>query len=200
MTTTDTALNALLLDQIETHWNGQLRPRLEGLTDAEYYWEPTPGAWGLHPRGEAHTELTGGSGDVVVDFAMPAPDPAPVTTIGWRLAHLVVGVLGARVHGHFGGPEVDYPTFDYAATADGALAQLDEAYAAWLAGVRGWSDEELAQPCGPAEGPWADERPGRPRAAHQPRADPPRRGDRPAPRPVAAPRRPADVVRQPESH
>ncbi len=155
MTTTDTALNALLVDQIETHWNGQLRPRLEGLTDAEYYWEPTPGAWGLHPRGQAHTELTGGSGDVVVDFAMPAPEPAPMTTIGWRLAHLIVGVLGARVHGHFGGPAVDYPTFGYAATADDALAQLDEAYAAWLAGVRGWTDEELALPCGPAEGPWA---------------------------------------------
>ncbi|MEO7753910.1 MAG: DinB family protein [Terracoccus sp.] len=156
MTTTPTALVSLLVEQIDAHWTGQLRPRLEGLTDAEYYWEPTPGAWGLHPRGEAHTALAGGRGDVVVDFAMPAPEPAPVTTIGWRLAHLVVGVLGARVHGHFGGPAVDYPTFDYAPTATGALTQLDVAYAAWLAGVRGWTDEELALPCGPAEGPWAE--------------------------------------------
>ena len=41
------------------------------------------------------------------------------------------------MHSHFGGPEVDYASFDYAGTADEALTQLDEAYAAWTAGVRG---------------------------------------------------------------
>ncbi|EWT01572.1 hypothetical protein N865_09805 [Intrasporangium oryzae NRRL B-24470] len=148
-------LNHLLLDQIEFHWTNQLRPRLAGLTDDEYLWEPVPGAWSLHPRGQGRTEIQGGSGALTIDFAYPEPVPAPVTTIAWRLAHIIVGVLGARVHGHFGGPEADYVTFDYAATAEGALAQLDEAYAAWLAGVRGWGDAELAQPCGPSEGPWA---------------------------------------------
>lgn len=156
MTTDDTGLSALLVEQIDRHWSGQLRPRLEGLSDEEYFWEPTPGAWGLHPRGQGRTELTGGSGEIVVDFAMPAPEPAPVTTIGWRLAHLVVGVLGARVHSHFAGPEVDYQGFDYAGTAAKALDQLDQVYAAWLAGVRGWDEADLARPCGPAEGPWAE--------------------------------------------
>ena len=53
-----------------------------------------------------------------------------------RLADLL-GVLGARAAGHFGGPPVDYEGHDYPGDAAGALAQLDAADAAWTAGVRG---------------------------------------------------------------
>ena len=149
-----TSWNPILTEQLEWHWTNQLRPRLEGLTDDEYLWEPTPGAWNVRPRDPAAVPAQPGSGEFTIDFTYPEPVPAPVTTIAWRLAHVVVGVLGARVHGHFGGPAVDYQTFEYAGTAAGALHQLDEAYAAWLAGVRTWRDEDLAEPCGPAEGPW----------------------------------------------
>ena len=38
----DVSWNQLLLDQLEWHWHHQLRPRLEGLTDAELHWEPGP--------------------------------------------------------------------------------------------------------------------------------------------------------------
>ena len=129
MTTTQTPIDwtSVLLDQAARHWTNQLRPRFEGLTDEEYFWEPTPGAWNVHPRGQGTTEIQGGSGELTIDFAYPEPVPAPFTTIAWRLAHIIVGVLGARVHSHFGGPAVDYLSFDYAGTADEALAQLDEA-------------------------------------------------------------------------
>ena len=158
MTTTQTSIDwtSVLVDQAARHWTNQLRPRFEGLTDEEYLWEPTPGAWNVHPRGQGTTEIQGGSGELTIDFAYPEPVPAPVTTIAWRLAHIIVGVLGARVHSHFGGPEVDYLTFDYAGTADEALAQVDAAFAAWTAGVRGWDEAALAEPCGPSEGPWAE--------------------------------------------
>jgi hypothetical protein len=157
MTTTRTDLDwtAHLVEQIDWHWTNHLRPRLTGLTDEEYLWEPTPGAWNIHPRREGTTEFQGGSGEFTIDWAFPEPEPAPVTTIAWRLAHIIVGVLAARVHGHFDGPEADYTTWEYAGTADGALAQLDEAYAAWLAGVRSWTGDALLEPCGPAEGPWS---------------------------------------------
>ena len=147
---------AQAVDQLDWHWRTQLRPRLDGLTDEEYLWEPTPGAWNVHRRGEGSTEMQGGTGAMTIDWAYPAPEPAPVTTIAWRLAHIIVGVLGARAHNHFGAPEADYLTFDYAATADQALAQLDSAYAAWFDGVRGWGTDGLVGPCGPAEGPFAD--------------------------------------------
>jgi len=133
-----------LAEQLDFHWRVQLRPRFAGLTDDEYFWQPVPDCWSVHPDGG-------------IDFADPPPDPPPVTTIAWRLAHLIVGVLAVRVHSHFGGPPADYFSWDYAIDADTALAQLDDQYAAWITGVRGLSEEQLCRPCGPAEGPYADE-------------------------------------------
>jgi hypothetical protein len=52
-----------------------------------------------------------------------------------------MGCFGMRNAAHFGGPPVDYETFEYAGTAAQALRQLDDAYAAWIAGVRGLDAE-----------------------------------------------------------
>lgn len=145
---------AAVVEQLDVHWQGQLRPRLSGLTDEEYRWEPVPNAWNVRPRADG--DLTSpGSGLFTVDFAYPPPEPAPVTTIAWRLAHVIVGVLGSRNASHFGGPPVDYATFSYAGTAADALSQLDEQYARWIEGVRSLDPDALARPCGPVEGDWA---------------------------------------------
>jgi hypothetical protein len=147
-----------LVEQIRWHWTMQLRPRLDGLSDEEYFWEPTTGCWTVRPAGQtpAHAPVQAGSGAMRIDFAYPEPDPAPITTIAWRLGHVIVGVLGARVHAHFGGPAADYMSWPYAATADEALQQLDAGFAAWVGGVGALGEKGLATPCGPAEGPWAD--------------------------------------------
>ncbi|WP_374939686.1 DinB family protein [Streptomyces sp. UH6] len=79
-----------------------------------------------------------------------------MTTIAWRLGHMVVGVLGMRSPRTSGGPAADHTTFSWAGTADEALAQLDAAYAAWTAGVRGLGGEGLARRCGPAEHAFAE--------------------------------------------
>lgn len=149
---------AQLVEQLEFHWTGQLRPRLEGLTDDEYHFSPAPAerTWDVRPRGTGTAPVQAGVGDHTIDFAFPEPDPAPLTTIAWRMAHVVVGVFGARVHSHFGGPAYDYMTHDYSGDAAGGLARLDETYAAWIEGVRGLDADALAAPVGPAEGPWAD--------------------------------------------
>lgn len=133
----------LLADQLDFHWENQLRPRLEGLRDEEYFWAPVPDCWTVHPDGR-------------VDFAYPQPEPAPFTTIAWRMAHVIIGVLAMRSHSHFGGPAADYETWSYATDAATALRQLDEEKARWTAGVRALSDVELQRPCGPAEGPYAE--------------------------------------------
>ena len=146
-----------LTEQVDWHWRQQLRPRYEGLVDAEYFWEPVPNSWNIHPRGQGRAAIAAGSGGFVIDFAYPEPTPAPVTTIAWRLAHLIVGVFGTRVASHFGGPPVDYQTFEYAGTAKTALQQLDAAYDAWLNGAKGLDNAGLAEPCGPAEGPFAEQ-------------------------------------------
>src|SRR5262249_22761199 len=98
---TANSLAAQLADQLDWHWTNQLRPRLDGLTTDEYFWARVPDAWTLHPDGS-------------IDFAYPPPKPEPVTTISWRLAHVIVGVLAARNHSHFCGPEADYTSWEYA--------------------------------------------------------------------------------------
>jgi hypothetical protein len=62
-----------------------------------------------------------GGGAFTIDYARPEPDPPPVTTIAWRLGHMVVGVLGARVAAHFGGPAVDHTTFAWPARPTASL-------------------------------------------------------------------------------
>ena len=146
-----------LLEQFTFHWDVHARPRLTGLTDDEYFWEPAPGSWNLRPRGTGSAPIQAGSGEMVIDFAFPEPSPAPVTTIAWRLGHLLVGVFGARVASHFGGPSADYDTYDYPTTASDALARLDAVVGLWVDGVRGLDEEALRRPVGEAEGPWAAE-------------------------------------------
>jgi hypothetical protein len=148
--------NRLLRDQLAWHWTHQLRDRLDGLTDDEYFWEPAPGCWSVRPRGTGTAPMQGGSGAMTIDFAVPQPDPPPLTTIAWRLGHVIVGVLAVRNAAHFGRPPTDYLSFEYAATASEALAQLDAEYATWLTGVESLGESGLARPCGPTEGPYAE--------------------------------------------
>ena len=90
------ARNEQLAEQLDWHWRENLRPRMEGLTDAEYFWEPVRGCWSIRPRGTSAAPMSGGSGEWTIDFASPDPVPAPVTTIAWRLAHIIVGLFGMR--------------------------------------------------------------------------------------------------------
>lgn len=136
-------LTSQLADQLDFHWRGHLRPRLDGLTDDEYFWQPVPDCWTLHRDGS-------------IDFVDPTPEPAPFTTIAWRMAHVIVGVFAVRNHHHFGGPPADYSSWRYATAATTALRQLDDAYATWIDGVRSLSASDLNRPCGPAEGPYAE--------------------------------------------
>src|SRR4051812_20401708 len=116
-----------LADQLDFHWIHQLRPRLDGLTDDEYFWCPVPNCWTVHSDGS-------------IDFEHPAPEPVPFTTIAWRLAHVIVGVLAMRNHSHFAGPPADYQSWPYATDATAALRQLDDAYEMWITGVRALTD------------------------------------------------------------
>lgn len=135
-----------MAEQLDWHWQAHARPRLEGLTDAEYFWEPVEGCWSIRPREQA-TSSPIGAGEFVIDYAFPEPTPAPVTTIAWRLAHIIIGVLGERNARYFDGPAMSYADFDYPSTADRALEVLDECYVRWNSGVRALGDAGLAERC-----------------------------------------------------
>jgi DinB superfamily len=146
--------NEQLGDQLGWHWQHHLRPRLEGITDEEYFWEPVGGCWSVRPAG---TGVPGapGSGEFRIDFVHPEPKPPPFTTVAWRLGHLIT-VFGERNANHFGGPPIFPQTHRYAGTAREALDQLDAGYELWRTSVAALGEEGLVRPCGPAEGPFAD--------------------------------------------
>ena len=92
MTTLTLDWTEQLSEQLEWHWTRQLRPRFAGLSDDEYFWEPAQPAWNVRPRtGEGQP----GTGPFTVNFSFPEPDPRRSPPIAWRLAHIIVGVLGA---------------------------------------------------------------------------------------------------------
>ena len=134
-----------MLEQADSWWNDNFAPRMIGLSDDEYFWEPVAACWNVRPQP---------GGGFAPDWAMPAPDPPPVTTIAWRLCHIGSGVLAVRNHDHFDGPAFDVAGTAWPGTAADALAWIDDGFHRWSAGVRGLSDERLAAPVGPTAGRW----------------------------------------------
>jgi hypothetical protein len=140
--------------QLDWHWRTQFRPRLDGLTDEEYFWEPVPGCWSVRRRGEGSAPARLGAGEYLIDLAGQDLDPPPVTTIAWRLAHIMVGCFVMRLdHEEFGGPQAyrgsyraGYDAFTYAPTAAAALGQLDALYLRWSEAVRLAGEDGLEQP------------------------------------------------------
>ena len=91
----------------------RLARRCEGLGDAEFFWEPVAGCWTVRPDAEH-------AGRWTIDYDWPPPEPAPVTTIAWRLVHLANGNWIYWEHA-FGPGERMFPDLVIPGEAGGAL-------------------------------------------------------------------------------
>ena len=149
-------VRALAVDQLEFYWNVHLWPRLHGLTDEEYLWEPVDGAWSVRP--DAH-------GVLVLDGLGRQPDPPPFTTIAWRIVHIAVGVFHTRASTFFGDDSVPddasmadprHAPAELPGTAGDALALLERSYRWWHDGILTLDEEALDRPLGPRGGFYAD--------------------------------------------
>lgn len=123
----------------------QLLDRLRDLTDDEYVWEPVRGMWSARRVADGSVRVDG-AGD-------RAAEPAPVTTIAWRLWHLSVDCLddyGRRLDGDGEDREPDATWYLEAGPAVEALRRSWERYRSTLAGRPRWWDQ-----LGPAWGPWS---------------------------------------------
>jgi hypothetical protein len=152
-------VRALIVDQLGFYWDTNLRPRLDGLTDEEYYWEPVDGCWSIRPDESGVLRF---DGLTVVD----EPVPPPVTTLAWRIVHIAVGVFYVRASTFFGDGSVpdDADMGDrrhrperLPATADEAIALLERSYQWWTEGVLAMTGEQLVAPLGPRGGYFADQ-------------------------------------------
>jgi len=135
------AWNHELRDQMEFAWKVQFLPRLEGLGDIEYLWEPVDGCWSIRPDEAGWWRL---------DRASPEPTPPPITTIAWRMMH-IADVFGRRTSRHFGDWSFDLDTHSLPSTAADGLAFLTACHDAWIAGLTAAGEEGLSRPCGRAE-------------------------------------------------
>lgn len=131
----------LLLDQLQTS-RDLAAARLEGLTDDEYRWEPAPGAWSVRRRGETASPAPFGAGDWLLDGAWPDPEPAPPTTIAWRLGHLYSG-FALRWEWTFGGREKLGDALPFTPSAAEALDRLWSTVDRWRDDVAGLSEAQL---------------------------------------------------------
>jgi hypothetical protein len=120
-------VKAHLID-LSDHVYQRTRSRLIGLTDVEYFWEPVPGCWTLR-----RTD----SGEYRADRSESA-QLAPLTTIAWRLWHLIECYGGERnprwlgvIRSH-GGFDRDDPAPGSAAEG---IAALEGAFGVEVAGI-----------------------------------------------------------------
>lgn len=137
--------NHELLDQLDFAWNVQFMPRMEGLTDEEYLWEPVAGCLTVRPDGDGTFRLD----------ANVKASPSPFTTIAWRIGH-IASVFGERASNHFGDASYDEASVRWPGTAAGAMELLTEQYRLWHAGVESLGEDGLLRPSGPHEGEWAE--------------------------------------------
>ena len=139
--------NSALIDQVAFAWEVQFLPRLEGLSDAEYLWEPVPGCWSVRQ------DVTGGWSQ---DLSLPEPEPPPFTTIAWRLAHMAE-FFSDRASNQFGDGRFSRDHLPLTGRAEDAIAVVTDAYTRWTDGVRALGEDGLFRPCGASEGSFADE-------------------------------------------
>jgi hypothetical protein len=59
---------------------------LEDVDDGDCFWEPATPCWSVRGRNDAGAGW--GTGDWVCEDTWPPPDPLPITSIAWRMAHL----------------------------------------------------------------------------------------------------------------
>ncbi len=124
----------VLKDQTDEAWN-TLTSQLSNLTDDEFFWEPVPNCWTVHP---------GEGGRWVVDYEKPAPEPPPFTTIGWRLLHLAACKWMYYEYA-FGPAKLTWDDLDIPATAVDALSQLTDGHKLLRQALNSMNDAGLSE-------------------------------------------------------
>jgi hypothetical protein len=133
------------------HVSNRTLVRLEGLTDEEFRWEPVPGAWTVHRMRDGRATIDNNHFPVGV---------APITSIAWRIAHLI-DVYGSNRNGVWlGAMPVEALSRDRSWqirwTADESVAMLRGAIERFVDLLRSTTDDLLGRTVGAIGGPYAD--------------------------------------------
>ncbi len=127
-------------------WLRRFSERLEGLSEDEYLWEPVAGCWSVRATPDGPR----------VDRLEPEPDPAPVTTIAWRLWHIAVETLEGYAASVFGRTATGVTDLHFTLEAGDAVDILERAAANFRAGLVDKGPNWLFDQLGPKYGPYAE--------------------------------------------
>jgi hypothetical protein len=126
----------------------RFRRRMDGLTDEEYFWEPVPNCATVRP----------GPGGV---FRVDRPSrPSALTTLAWRLCHIIGFLQEDRNATWLGQPGTatgvengdGYGEPAAPGGAEEALIALEGAYITWDTLLAATTDESLGEPIGEVGG------------------------------------------------
>jgi hypothetical protein len=125
----------------------RLDRRLAGLADDEYLWAPVADPWTVRRTDDGWT----------ADSADAEPDPAPVTTIAWRIWHLASDCLASYLSRSPEGRPLGVTGTQWHGDAATALRDLRTAAAAFRRMAVAAGEDGIWQPLGPAWGPYAED-------------------------------------------
>lgn len=125
----------------------RLRDRVDGLTDVEYLWEPTDGCWSVRAAEDGRFRADGSPVPLV---------PAPLTTIAWRMCHVIDLLAGERNATWIGvEPAGRLDRDGEPGAAAEAIGQLEQAFTLFRAHLAATDAAGLPVPMGSIAGPYA---------------------------------------------
>jgi hypothetical protein len=130
------------------------RTRIDGVTDDEMVWEPTPASWSVRARSDATTPNAYGPGEYVLDHDSSA-DPfanATVSTIAWRVGHLV-SMFAGRWEWTFGERSMDPADLVDFVPGVSMVDRMWDEIDRWATSLEGLTDEQLDE-VGFGQYPW----------------------------------------------
>jgi hypothetical protein len=114
----------------------RLQSRLDGLLDDEFFWQPGPDCWTIYEDRPGHWTY---------HYAIPDPEPAPLTTLGWQIVHLAT----CKVMYHewaYGAAHLTWPELTIPHSAKAAMDLLEEGHRLLQDDLRGESESQLDEP------------------------------------------------------
>lgn len=137
----------VVLGALDFVW-ARFRARVDGLGQDEYLWEPVPGCWSVRPEADGRWQ---------VDRVIPDPEPAPVTTIAWRLWHIGSDCLADYTSGGLGDWPLRVRDRQWYGDVAEALTEVDRAWTAFRAGLDSLGEDGMWRPLGERWGQYAAE-------------------------------------------
>ena len=123
----------VLLGQLDDAW-GRVQDYLAGLTADEFAWSPGGDVW--------HLTRSEQDGHWTIPYSWVPPQPAPFTTIAWRMAHMAVNKVLVVDHA-FGARQARLADLDLPADVAGMMAYLHTCHLPFRAQVERLADDDL---------------------------------------------------------